>query len=290
MDSGKKITYLTIPGVGGRLGNQLYYVLQAYLNSRCDCTCKYLINSAGRECGFMDTARLLNMEEFVAEQPLGTPVELVSDYYQRYGFNFSKSQLNGFIENTILKSPFFAKMRDRYSEVCTDDVVCINIRNGDYLRMPAKRDFASFDRVDYIHRSLEKIGALNFARLDVLSDDNRLNEKIYGRLFRSAFRNVRYLDSTNPPEDMLRLAFYKTRIITNSTFSYWGCYIGDCIGQDSVTVAPNYFTHHSLAADHCAPYWRIVDVRMNISAAARAFGFRVVNAVKLFTRDVLSGR
>ena len=285
-----KDVVLSIPDVGGFMGNQLYFVLQAFANSVRGIHCRYLINDCGRQCHFADTARILGMEEYVVESA-DKSVSLVSDYYQLYGRDFSSSQLNAFIENTIMRSEFFMSLRAKYSEIeSADDVLCLNIRNGDYLRHPAKRDFAAFDRLDYFKRCFEEVDASRFQRLDVLSDDNRLNERLYDQLFRSWFGEVRYLERTSPCEDMLRLAFYRNRIIMNSTFSYWGSFIGECLHPDSMTVAPNYFTHHSLSADRCAPNWRIVDVKVDISAVIRVFGFRIIEAFKSLCGDFASGR
>lgn len=285
-----KEVVLSIPNVGGFMGNQLYFVLQAFINSVRGVHCRYLINDCGRQCHFADTARVLGMDGYVAESAANS-VALTSDYYQRYGHNFSSSQLNAFIENTIMRSEFFMSLRAKYSEIeGADDLLCLNIRNGDYLSQPAKRDFAAFDRMDYFRRCFDAVDTSHFQRLDVLSDDNELNVRLYDRLFRSRFGAVRYLDRTSPCEDMLRLAFYRNRIIMNSTFSYWGSYIGECLHPDSMTVAPNYFTHHSMSADRCAPSWRIVDVKVDISAVIRVFAFRISEAFKYLAGDFASGR
>ena len=62
-----KDVVLSIPNVGGFMGNQLYFVLQAFANSVRGIHCRYLINDCGRQCHFADTARILGMEEYVAE-------------------------------------------------------------------------------------------------------------------------------------------------------------------------------------------------------------------------------
>lgn len=251
---------------GGRLGNQLYWPLQAYIRSTAAVKYRYLVNEGGRECGFEKAAGILNMDRYVTldARPCEAEVMLSAPSYQRYGVDFSRQQLESFIGETVLKANAFGAVKRELRWLAdARDVLCLNIRNGDYIRYPNRINWACFDRERYFRNSFELIGVERFRRLDVLSDDNELNKRLYDNLFRRYFHKVYYLPRLTPCDDLMRLALYHDKVIMNSTFSYWGAFIGDCIYTDATTIAPNFFTRREADSSNCAPHWAIVDVKIN---------------------------
>lgn len=251
---------------GGGLGNQLYWPLQAYVRSTATVRYRYLINECGRKCGFEKAASTLNMDRYVtlAARSCEAEVVLTSPSYQRYGVDFSRQQLESFISETVLKANAFEAMKRELRWLAdTRDVLCLHIRNGDYIRYPNRIHWACFDREQYFTNSFELIGAERFRGLDVISDDNGLNKRLYDDLFRRYFHKVNYLPVSSPCDDLMRLSLYHDKVIMNSTFSYWGAFIGDSIYTDATTIAPNFFTRREADSSNCAPHWTIVDVKID---------------------------
>lgn len=248
---------------GGNLGNQLYLVLQAYRASQRGGWCKYLVNAGGKKCGFLEMADVLNVDRYVTAIDGGDAgLYLPNDSYQAYGSDFSQEELHGFIKETILCSRTFADIRRSFAaDGASDRVLCINIRNGDFIRYPNKIHWACYDRERYFRKSFEAINTGRFNRLDVASDDNCLNRRLYDRLFKEYFPEVRYLERTTPSEDILRISLYRHKVIMNSTFSYWAAFIGDAFYGECDVIAPDFFCDTKpRTAYNCNPAWKIVNV------------------------------
>jgi len=114
--------------------------------------------------------------------------------------------------------------------------VAVHFRRGDYVTNPSTLKFHGICSRDYYHRSFVHMNkSIEKPNYFVFSDDiewvkNNLN--ISG--------NINYIEHTNVQsswEDLLMMKNCKHNIIANSTFSWWGAWLGDQDGR--IVIAPN---------------------------------------------------
>ena len=236
---------------GGRLGNQLFYVLQAYCyTKRNGKKYKYVpIDSYAIKTDICKFAKDLNIEEYISQDTSHVDdIQPFNCYYQMPGKDFTFEELKGFIESTIRQSDFIkaklAKSNDHNS-------AAIHIRNGDYLKIPL---YQVFDRMQYMKKAFHVIpDSVN--SIYVFSDDNDLNKKMYSSTFEQRFQTVEYVASSNECEDLLKLSTFKNKILWNSTFSIWSAYIGETIFNDQVVVIPSKFDANNEMAPRTFCNW-----------------------------------
>jgi hypothetical protein len=121
---------------------------------------------------------------------------------------------------------FKAKCVQEYPEVLDPDCVAINVRRGDYLTQPENHPVVTRE---YIHAAFKLIP--NPGPVLVVSDDIpwcRENIQLPGQV-----TFVNYVTW----EALWLLSMCRHFVISNSTFSWWGAYLGEKPG--SVVVAPS---------------------------------------------------
>ena len=198
------INYLTFNK--GRLGNQLFYALQAYrLSKHFNITVKYAINKEAVQSKIYDFLIKLNLDKYVEES---NTAKYINSYCQNLNTDFYENELNSFIVDNILKSEIFSKYSfdDKYI-----NSVAIHIRNGDYLNLKIHN---CFDRVDYINKAcLNFLQNNNISTLYVFSDNNLLNKQLYDDIFHKYFKNIVYITNTTFTDDFCELCKFKNKII-----------------------------------------------------------------------------
>ncbi len=121
---------------------------------------------------------------------------------------------------------FAAKCARDYPEVLDPECVAINVRRGDYLTQSENHPVVT---LDYIYSALKHIPARG--PVLIVSDDIpwcRENIQLPGKV-----TFVNYVTW----EALWLLALCKHFVISNSTFSWWGAYLGE--KPDSVVAAPS---------------------------------------------------
>ncbi len=242
---------------GGRLANQLYFVLQAYIIANRDkLDCKYTqIRTIAKQTDMLQYVEKLNISKYYKANEKPTKLLQLNKYYQNIELDFSEQDIRNFINETILQSQFFKNKTIMYD---VDNSVAIHIRNGDYLNLPYHN---CFDRIEYICNALKRLPK-NITNLVIYSDNNDINKKLYDSLFQETGLNIHYNNSIDPLNDLKDLSFYKTKILWNSTFSYWSAFISDCrynnIDIQTMTICPTKFTEIENAITHCKKEWILI--------------------------------
>jgi hypothetical protein len=115
-----------------------------------------------------------------------------------------------------------------YPELASNNITAINVRRGDYLTQPDNHPVVT---KEFIHKALEHIP--NKEHVYVVSDDVPwCRENIN-------LPNITFVGYTTW-EALWLLTLCKHFVISNSTFSWWGAYLGE--KPDSIIVAPeNWF-------------------------------------------------
>lgn len=253
--------YLTTENYG-RFGNQLYYIMQAFiLSKKRNQKIRYIPSPKTDQYHYEDFYKKLNLMDYVAYDfsKIENAEYLKNDKaYQGFGSDFKESDLYSFIENTILSSE---EIKNAGNNIDFENSVGIHIRNGDYLTIPR---YSFFDRKLYFSTVFEKKKSFKDKIAYVYSDDNKLNVEKYSEIFLKNFKNVVFVDSTSMIDDFLQLAKFKNKIVLNSTFAFWTAFVSNVLYKDSFKdiVAPNVFISRKKlkVTNRMNPKWTLIDV------------------------------
>ncbi|UEJ81122.1 alpha-1,2-fucosyltransferase [Brachybacterium halotolerans subsp. kimchii] len=141
-----------------------------------------------------------------------------------------------------------------------DDAMVVNVRRGDYFSVPEHRAAFGIDTVAYtleaVRASVDAHGAPS--SIVVVSDDTAWCREYLRALDDVAPVRVREGSAT---DDLAALVHAPRLILPNSTFSYWGGYIGDVIHPEREVVAPWFFdrTARGGKAGQLRPSWHRID-------------------------------
>lgn len=246
---------------GGRLANQLYFLLQTYcIGLRNNIDCKYTqVKTIAPQtilAPYVDKLGISSL--YVANGEGSIRLLKLNEYYQHIDADFSIEELNSFIDKTILQSQFFNDVSS-IQAFDLNHAAAIHIRNGDYLNLPVHN---CFNRRQYIDNALQQLPQ-TVTYLHVYSDDNQLNEITYADIFTKHKLSVIYHYSSDPLSDIRDLSLFKFKILWNSTFSYWSSFISDRRYNDNddlLTICPSKFMENEDATTHCKKSWRMIQV------------------------------
>lgn len=226
-----------IPSLGGRLGNNLSMIANAYARSR-DFNLPLLIcrdqveynNGVSNDNYSQTILRKFNfIDEFPKdgvvnpERPSQTGPTVYAGYYQdeRY-FEKYRAEL---LDLLGPPSDFVDRIKSEIPEVFSSRITAIHVRRGDYLQYPNYHPTVS---VDYIKKAVSKInGGSGFL---ILSDDIDWCKR------NLQFPNSNYVESYNSYEQLWIMSLCHDFVISNSSFSWWGAWLSRC--PDKKVVAP----------------------------------------------------
>ena len=244
----------------GRLANQLYYTLQAYVRGGGS---KYAVNNDR----WVAPLSYLGCRALIASSKdcAGQKIHVEADPRQVMGRDFTMGDVTAFVRRFILTS-------DAYRNVSAmpppdPDAVAVHVRNGDYL---SNTSFNIFDRADYLTRALgvarrRFVGGGVMSAIHVFSDDTAAARSMLDGLFRTFSSNVVYMRPMSAEDDLMRLALYRNKVILNSTFGTWAGYIGDVLfDRGTRVVVPSAFhavrgIRHDMG-EIADPTWDAVEV------------------------------
>jgi hypothetical protein len=135
---------------------------------------------------------------------------------------------------------FFENAQEEVKEVFNLDIdpidaVSIHVRRGDYVTYAGSFPPVT---VEYIHEAIVALGREIAERelpianqLIVFSDDIEWCKRMFGH------DNITYSEGRTEREDLSLMASCKHHIIANSSFSWWGAYLGH--NPDKIIVCPH---------------------------------------------------
>ncbi len=240
---GKRTVLGTYPGL--RLGNYLYFALQAHIAAH-----------GGREYRVLDTG--LGEEWYAAFPALrGLTVERIRvfdrrehippRFYQAYGEDFTQDELARFVLE-VLQPPALPSF--------AAGTVTVNVRRGDYYVSPERtRDFG-FDIPHYLTAALELAEAqAPVDRVVVVSDDVAWAAQAVAAARPDL--GQRELVHGSAVDHFMALARSPRLILANSTFSYWGAYVSDALHAHASVHVPDFHSRSATDAGawQHAPWW-----------------------------------
>lgn len=154
--------------------------------------------------------------------------------YEPIGFHPQGVKLVGFWQS----EKFFEGAHDEIRKVFKlninpVDAVSIHVRRGDYVQHPNSFPPITDDYIDLaIHKVNEQTGITDFV---FFSDDLKWCEKYVDRRWGNRMLGFEFAKG-NEFEDLSLMASCSHHIIANSTFSWWGAWLGH--NPDKIIVSP----------------------------------------------------
>lgn len=153
-------------------------------------------------------------------------------HFQRFGTDFTQSELERFILDCLLSDAFGAAMRERDPTTLT-----INVRRGDYYSDPHLRSVYGIDVDAYLRRAVDVLGSRDLRRVVVVSDDPGWCAEHLDWLRKVGPVEVA---PAGPLHHLATLASASNLVLSNSTFSYWGGYLASTLDDGCHVVAPRF--------------------------------------------------
>lgn len=195
-----------------------------------------------------DKASLLygpGMEAWTTEFPKLASITASSSEYtfftRRSGYfpkdiekDIGEEDLHFFVREYLLSSEAFSKRLARMQNLVDENSFVINIRRGDYYSVPQINEVFGIDTVTYVEQALKKLQeTVTPSKIIFVSDD-----------LQWCAENLSHLNSVAPCifekqgsgmfDDLALVASAPYLILTNTTFGYWGAYIGELLAQKLV--------------------------------------------------------
>lgn len=247
--------------LGGRLGNQLYYLLQAYRMGPGNIYC-------GAGTDMMTAFSRLGGAHLVADFDKGSyPYVQATGQHWNLNLHYTLDDMHNFIKDVIQPTELYRESVKQYG--LNETAVAFHVRNTDFITDKA---WGQLDRDHYVPAAIRALrglvgGSGRMPEVHLFSDDNAETERRFGALLRESFEKVVYQDRKAPEEDLVHLALYRTKILFNSTFSAWAGHIGDvAFNGDTTVVCPSVFycngQHVEPMSTLANPSWHQVTCRL----------------------------
>ncbi len=117
------------------------------------------------------------------------------------------------------KTDFIAQVRHPFEEVFYKETIAISIRRGDYIGNP---NYANLSILHYIDALFTHFPNWQDYNILIFSDDIP-----YCRVHFDCLPNVYFSENNSDIEDICLMSLCDNFIIANSTFSFWGAYLGE---------------------------------------------------------------
>lgn len=234
---------MIVPILKGGLGNQLFQIATAYafakrnsLDFAINYDLSYCPNQGSTAHKYKDNlyrnipSTDFRPNSFFVEQGFNfSPIPksdniLMDGYFQteKYFEDFSEEVGNLFVFPEEVKSKV-----DQFLNGLNHPVVGIHIRRGDYVRLS---DYHKVQKSDYYVNASKEIGK---CQAIICTDDWGTVQK------EMKFTNAIQSPFTNEIEDLYLLSQCDSLVICNSSFSWWGAYLGK--NKDKVIAPKQWF-------------------------------------------------
>lgn len=230
----------------GNLGNRLFQVA----------SCQGIAKQAGYAflASKWEYADYFNEEIPIGSLPSVTPIkEPFYHYCQNWTFPDSENIIDGYLQSPKYwgdTKPFTFKkqfIKDCLEKICVFDkpVIAISIRRGDYVDNPC---YDLLSASYYYHALLTHFPDYKDFNIIFFSDDIG-----YCKVQFECLPNAFFAEGLSPIEQLCLMAQCQHFIIANSTFSWWGAYLGEKEG--SKVIRPYYLFAGKLAGNDTKDFW-----------------------------------
>lgn len=239
-----------------RFGNHLYFFLNCFIKKQNKRSRQLILYSKEMEYWLDYFPKLKEFVVYSNDLKYIDKISWFDSYYQNFGIDFNKEELNLFIHNYITSSQYFL------NNFKPENNLIINIRRGDYYSKEEHSGFR-FDQIQYIKDVFNDNPDLYDLNVEFVSDDvqwclDNLKEVTRNQVI----INNKDHSSIN---DFIKICNATKLIITNSTFSYWGGYIAKYLDKENLVTAPDFggTSYKNNIAIQLHPDWQIINIIKN---------------------------
>jgi hypothetical protein len=115
------------------------------------------------------------------------------------------------------------------------NAVSVHVRRGDYISNPSAQHFHGTCGLDYYKKAVELIlSKVNDPHFFIFSDDVKWVADNFMKEIRATIVDIN--DGSSAVKDMQLMSACKHHIIANSSFSWWGAWLGS--NADKIVIGP----------------------------------------------------
>lgn len=156
-----------------------------------------------------------------------------NNYYQIFNQDFTKKDLDFFIEEYIKTSTKFLMLYNNIPNL--DNTISINIRRGDFYE---KENYSiyGFDQIGFIKHVFDTyLQEKEFKQINIISDDMNWCKNNF-QFLESYCEQIKYpvFNDNAIHESFSWITKSDSLILSNSTFSFWGAYISNYLNKTEV--------------------------------------------------------
>ncbi len=167
-----------------------------------------------------------------AIETLQPPVELDGYFQSERYFAVYREQI---IQDFTLREGPEPAARELLDRICSSEAIGLHIRRGDYVSNAATNAYHGTCAMDYYESGLDAVRqGMSRPQCFVFSDDPRWARENLRTDIPTTFVDVHGADRAH--EDLRLMRACKSFVIANSSFSWWGAWLGQSDGK--VVVAP----------------------------------------------------
>lgn len=221
-----------IPSLGGRLGNNLFMIANAYAKglefNKQVVVAKSQLAYEGNDYSTNICSKLQLIDEFDDNKNCNLTIPSNDKHTIYYGYYQSEQHFDKYSENikSLFGAPldFINRIRAEIPVIFEKKVTVINVRRGDYLHYP---NYHPTVTPEYIYKALEIVPNEHYL---IASDDIPWCKE------NLQLPNVTYLEGYKSHEQLWILSLCHHYVISNSSFSWWAAYLSRNPGK--IVVAP----------------------------------------------------
>jgi hypothetical protein len=148
------------------------------------------------------------------------------------------------------------KNKETLRDIKKKTAISIHIRHGDYLTNPTTRAYHGICSLDYYKNAIKKIEEkVTDPEYFIFTDDPEWAKE---NIFTIRPRYVIDWNGNEPHEDLRLMASCKHHIIANSSFSWWGAWLGKHENQMVIAPEPWFDTIIHDTKDIYCPSWTLL--------------------------------
>lgn len=127
------------------------------------------------------------------------------------------------------------------SRICEKDTVSLHIRRGDYVTNPEANQYHGICSIDYYQKAIDFIGKkIESPYFFIFSDDMIWVKRNFPIAYPHEY--VTHNGEGKDYIDLMLMMHCKHHIIANSSFSWWGAWLGE--NGDKIIIAPKKWFHN----------------------------------------------
>ncbi len=163
-------------------------------------------------------------------------------YFPKDHEKFRRVVLDGLfpVRTTLASEAYAINWRKIYRAVA----IAVHVRRQDYVRL---QSYHGMPTLDYYREAIKHIRALHYGATPfVFSDDPQWCHENFPQ-------DIHIVEGTNQYEDMRLMSACKHAVIANSSFSWWGSWLGDNQLGRTVVAPKRWFARDDIDASDVVP-------------------------------------